>query len=54
MYVIKMIDSFAIDELTLKNELFDGDIPNIQRMKEYANSLSLDEPLRYAILDVVV
>lgn len=49
-----LIDSFAIDELTLKDELFDGDIPNIQRMKEYANSLGLDEPLRYAILDVVV
>lgn len=49
-----LIDSFAIDELTLKTDLFDGDIPNVQRMKEYANSLSLDEPLRYAILDVVV
>ena len=49
-----LIDSFAIDELTLRSELFDGDIPNIHRMKEYANSLSLDEPLRYAILDVIV
>lgn len=49
-----LIDSFAIDELTLKPELFDGDVPNIHRMKEYANSLSLDQPLRYAILDVVV
>ncbi|GEM_PF-6676740 len=49
-----LIDSFAIDELTLRSELFDGDTPNIHRMKEYANSLSLDEPLRYAILDVIV
>ena len=49
-----LMDSFAIDELTLRSELFDGDIPNINRMKEYANSLSLDEPLRYAILDVIV
>lgn len=49
-----LIDSFAIDELTLKSELFNGDIPNVHRMKEYANSLSLDDPLRYAILDVIV
>lgn len=49
-----LIDSFAIDELTLKTELFDGDIPNVQRIKEYANSLGLDNPLRYAILDVIV
>lgn len=49
-----LIDSFAIDELTLKTELFDGDTPNVHRMKEYANSLSLDNPLRYAILDVIV
>jgi hypothetical protein len=49
-----LIDSFAIDELTLKSELFDGNTPNIHRMKEYANSLNPDEPLRYAILDVIV
>lgn len=49
-----LIDSFAIDELMLKTELFDGDIPNPQRMKEYATSLNIDEPLRYAILDVVI
>lgn len=48
-----LIDSFAIDELTLKSELFDGDIPNIEKIKKYANSLSSDEPLRYAILDVI-
>ena len=49
-----MIDSFAIDELTLKEELFDDNVPNIEKIKSYANSLSLDDPLKYAILDVVV
>lgn len=49
-----LIDSFAIDELTLKTELFDDNVPNIKRIKNYANSLSLDDPLRYAILDVII
>ena len=49
-----LIDSFAIDELTIKTELFDGDIPNVERLIKYAKSLELDDPLRYAILDVVI
>lgn len=49
---IGLLDSFAIDEISKIDELFKNDLIQIAALKEYGHKLSLDDPLRYAILDV--
>lgn len=51
---IGLLDSFTIDKLSSIPELFDGNTPNIQKIKEYANNLSDQDPIRYSILDVII
>ena len=47
------LDSFAIDELISQTSLFEDDVPNVQKIINYAKQLPDDQPLKYAILDVL-
>lgn len=47
------LDSFAIDELISQTSLFEDDVPNVQKIINYAKQLPDDQPLKYAVLDVL-
>lgn len=49
-----LVDSFAINELVKKDILFYHDEPNVEQIKQYAETLSNESPLKYAILDIII
>lgn len=50
---IGVIDEFALNKLVEIPELFDNDVPNTNRIIEYADSLDITNPIRYSIEDVL-
>lgn len=48
-----LLDSFAIDELVSHSSLFENDVPIIEKIKLFAQNLPKDNPLKYAIMDVL-
>ena len=50
---IGLLDSFAIDELVKIPDLFEQNIPIIEKLKNYAHAMSDDNPIKYSILDVL-